>query len=97
MEVGDNDDLGGNSSLAARCKEEHRFLKSVVEKVIRGLSLTFISSLPSFVYTYQHKHDICQHRQQRQHRQHRHSWHHKLLLEIAAFIHFQKALKEEKN
>ena len=35
VELENNDDFGGNSSLIGRCKEEHRFLKSVVEKVTR--------------------------------------------------------------
>ena len=33
VELEDAEDFGGNSSLVGRCKEEHRFLKSVVEKV----------------------------------------------------------------
>ena len=43
VEVDNDDDFVGNSSLVGRCKEEHRFLKSVVEKVITLVNLTSIS------------------------------------------------------
>lgn len=33
VELDNNNDFGANSSLVTRCKEEHRFLKSIVEKV----------------------------------------------------------------
>ena len=39
LDLDKNDEFGGNSSLIERCKEEHRFLKSVVEKVTSQYSL----------------------------------------------------------
>ena len=53
LDLEENDEFGGNSSLVERCKAEHRFLKSVVEKVTSQYSLDRALTVTKKVFFHQ--------------------------------------------